>query len=116
MLIQIITLFPNMFNEVLGTSMLKKATDSQAVNFEFVNLRDFGLGPRKSVDDTPFGGGDGMLLMVEPLALAIEAAKQRDGSARVILMSPAGQPYIQSVAKKLVQEKGLIIVCPRYEG
>lgn len=116
MRIQIITLFPDMFKQVLGTSMLKKATDNGFVTFEYINLRDFGLGPRKTVDDTPFGGGDGMLLMIEPLVKAIEHAKERDRSAKVILMTPAGEEYKQSTAKKLSNEEGLIIICPRYEG
>lgn len=116
MQIQIITLFPNMFSEVLGTSMLKKAQDQKKVVFSYINLRDYGLGPHKSVDDTPFGGGAGMLLMIEPLFMAIEAAKKIDPKAKVILMSPAGDKFIQSSAKRLAKEQGLIIVCPRYEG
>lgn len=116
MRIQIISLFPDMFTQVLSTSMLKKAVDSGKVSFEHINLRDYGIGPRKSVDDTPFGGGDGMLFMVEPLAVSIELAKKKDPKAKVILMSPAGETYVQSKAKKLAKERGLIIVCPRYEG
>ena len=66
MKIQVITLFPEMFTGVLGSSMLWKAADRNIVEYEFINLREYGLGPRKQVDDTPYGGGDGMLLMVEP--------------------------------------------------
>jgi tRNA (guanine37-N1)-methyltransferase len=105
-----------MFSEVLGTSMLKKAQDKNLVIFEHINLRDFGLGPHKSVDDTPFGGGDGMLFMIEPLVSAIEQAKKNDPKAKVILMTPAGEKYLQSKAKSLAKEEGLIIICPRYEG
>ena len=83
MKIQIITLFPEMFEGVLGNSMLWKAQDRKIVEYSFVNLRDFGLGPRKQVDDTPYGGGDGMLLMPEPLVAAIELAKKNDPSAVV---------------------------------
>lgn len=115
--IQIITLFPEMFKEVLGSSMLWKAEQKQIVSYEFINLRDFGLGARRQVDDTPYGGGDGMLLMVEPLAAAVEQAKCNDPDATVILPTPRGQTYKQSAAKRLAAEaKGLIIVCPRYEG
>ena len=117
MKIQVITLFPEMFEGVLGNSMLWKAADRGIAEYSFINLRDFGLGPRKQVDDTPYGGGDGMLLMVEPLAAAIEQAKANDPSARVLLPTPRGKVYKQSDAKRLAaSENGLIIVCPRYEG
>jgi tRNA (guanine37-N1)-methyltransferase len=117
MKIQIITLFPEMFTGVLGNSMLWKATDRGLVDYEFINLRDYGLGPRKQVDDTPYGGGDGMLLKPEPLVAAIEQAKQNDPTAKVFLPTPRGKLYKQSDAKRLAaDEQGLIIICPRYEG
>lgn len=117
MKIQIITLFPEMFEGVLGNSMLWKAQDKGIAKYEYINLRDFGLGPRKQVDDTPYGGGDGMLLKPEPLVAAIELAKKNDPEARVILPTPRGKVYKQSDAKRLAADsKGLIIVCPRYEG
>lgn len=115
--IQVITLFPEMFNGVLGSSMLWKAADRGVVRYEIINLRDYGLGPRKQVDDTPYGGGDGMLMMAEPLVAAIEFAKSRSPEARVILPTPRGKLYKQSDAKRLAAaEPDLIIVCPRYEG
>jgi tRNA (guanine37-N1)-methyltransferase len=117
MKIQLITLFPEMFEGVLNNSMLWKAKDKGIVVYEYVNLRDFGLGPRKQVDDTPYGGGDGMLLKPEPIVAAIEHAKKVDPEATVILPTPRGEVYQQSDAKQLSAEaKGLIIVCPRYEG
>jgi tRNA (guanine37-N1)-methyltransferase len=117
MKIQIITLFPEMFTGVLGSSMLWKATDRGIVQYEFINLRDYGLGPRKQVDDTPYGGGDGMLLKPEPLVAAIEHAKEVDPDAVVILPTPRGRTYKQSDAKKFAADaKGMIIICPRYEG
>lgn len=117
MKIQVITLFPEMFDGVLNNSMLWKAQDKGAVVFEYVNLRDFGLGPRKQVDDTPYGGGDGMLLKPEPVVAAIEHAKKNDPEALVLLPTPRGETYKQSDAKKLAaNQQGLIIVCPRYEG
>lgn len=117
MKIQIITLFPEMFTGVLGASMLWKAQDRGIVSYEFINLRDYGLGPRKQVDDTPYGGGDGMLLKPEPLVAAIEYAKQQDPTARVLLPTPRGAEYRQSDAKRLAASNtGLIIICPRYEG
>lgn len=115
--IQIITLFPEMFDKVLNSSMMWKAQEAGAVQFSFVQLRDFGLGARKQVDDPPYGGGDGMLLMIEPLVAAIEHAKKTDPDAVVLLPTPRGHIYKQSDAKRFAaDDKGLIIVCPRYEG
>jgi tRNA (guanine37-N1)-methyltransferase len=115
--IQIITLFPDMFPGVLGASMLWKAQDRKLATFSYIDLRQFGLGSRKQVDDTPYGGGDGMLLKPEPLVAAIELAKANDPEALVLLPTPRGKTYLQSDAKELAAgEKGLIIICPRYEG
>ncbi|MDB5169130.1 MAG: tRNA ((1)-)-methyltransferase [Candidatus Saccharibacteria bacterium] len=119
MKIQIITLFPEMFTGVLNASMLWKAQEQGAVQFEFIDLRDFGIGPRKQVDDTPYGGGDGMLLKPEPLVAAIEQAKKNDPTAKVLLPTPRGKQYKQSDAKRFAAAapgQGLIIICPRYEG
>jgi len=115
--IQVITLFPEMFTGVFGTSMLWKAQDRQLVQFSTINLRDFGLGPRKQVDDTPYGGGDGMLLKPEPLFAAVEAAKKNDPGALVLLMTPRGERWTQAAARGVADGgKGLIIICGRYEG
>jgi tRNA (guanine37-N1)-methyltransferase len=117
MKIQVITLFPEMFPGVLNTSMLWKAQDKGAFEISYIDLRQFGIGPRKQVDDIPYGGGDGMLLKPEPLIAAIEQAKSNDPEALVILPTPRGGVYKQSHAKKFAADnKGLIIVCPRYEG
>ncbi len=102
---------------MFASSMLFKARHIGIAQYELINLRSYGKGPRKQVDDTPYGGGDGMLLMVEPLVKAIEEAKDNDPDARVILPTPRGKMYRQSEAKRLASEtKGLIIICPRYEG
>jgi len=117
MKIQIITLFPDMFRGVHNNSMLWKAQERGAVEFSYIDLRDYGLGPRKQVDDTPYGGGDGMLLKPEPLVAAIEYAKQQDPDALVLIPTPRGAVYKQSDAKELAaRAQGLIFVCPRYEG
>jgi len=123
MKIQIITLFPEMFDKVLGSSMLWKAQDRGIVEYQMVDLRQFGLGSRKTVDDTPYGGGDGMLLKPEPVVAAIEYARSQvtEGrTARVMLPTPRGKEYRQSDAKRLASAgldgTDLIIVCPRYEG
>jgi tRNA (guanine37-N1)-methyltransferase len=119
MKIQIITLFPEVIEPYVNASMLWKAKERGIVEYEFINLRDFGIGPRKQVDDTPYGGGDGMLLKPEPLVAAIEYAKSRATShaLRILLPTPRGKMYKQSDAKRLAaEENDLIIVCPRYEG
>jgi len=117
MKIQIITLFPEMFDKVLNSSMLWKAQECHAVEFRMINLRDFGLGSRKRVDDTPYGGGDGMLLMPEPLFGAVEDAKRYDGSAKVVLMTPRGMRWKQSLAQDWANNgDNYIFVCGRYEG
>ncbi len=98
-------------------SMMFKAKDKELASVEMVNLRDFGIGPRRTVDDEPYGGGDGMLLRVEPLFAAIEHAKTKDPDAKVLLMTPRGVTWVQSQAKAYADDgKGLIIVCGRYEG
>jgi tRNA (guanine37-N1)-methyltransferase len=115
--VQIITLFPEMFHGVLNTSMLWKAQEKRAVTFSYIQLRDFGLGKRKVVDDTPYGGGDGMLLKPEPLVDAIEyAKKQAKKKPQVILLTPRGKRYTQARAKVLATYDELVFVCARYEG
>lgn len=97
--------------------MLWKAQEQKAVEFRTVNLRDFGLGPRKRVDDTPYGGGDGMLLMAEPLFAAVADAKTHDPTATVVIMTPRGQRWKQSLAQSWADsDTGYIFICGRYEG
>lgn len=114
---QVITLFPDMFVGVFGNSMMWKAQKDGIVELKTIDLRDFGLGPRKQVDDTPYGGGDGMLLMIEPLWRAVEYAKTQDPGAKVLLMTPRGQRWQQSLAREYAEsDSGYIFVCGRYEG
>ena len=112
----IITLFKEALEPYLNTSMMKKATEKGLAEFEFVNLRDFGLGPHKSVDDTPYGGGDGMLMRCEPVFEAIESVKAKDPSAKVILPTPVGEIWNQEMAKMMAGDVHYIILCPHYEG
>lgn len=113
----IITLFEDALKPYLGTSMMWKAADKGIAEFDFVNLRDFGLGPHKSVDDTPYGGGDGMLLRCEPVFAAIESVKAKDPDAKVILPTPVGAIWNQKSAKDFSEHDGhYIILCPHYEG
>ncbi len=117
MKIQIITLFPEMVEGYFEHSMMFKARDKELASVEMINLRGFGIGPRKQVDDEPYGGGDGMLLKPEPLFAAVEQAKKNDPNAKVLLMTPRGNTWKQSKAKAYADDAaGLIIICGRYEG
>ena len=114
---QVITLFPQMFEPVFSSSMMWKAQKENIVKLTTIDLRDFGLGPRKQVDDTPYGGGDGMLLMPEPLFNAVAYAKKQDPSAKVVLMTPRGKRWEQSAAQNWSEAKhGYIFICGHYEG
>ena len=118
----IITLFREAIEPYLKTSMMWKATEKGLAEFDFVNLRDFGLGPHKSVDDTPYGGGDGMLLRCEPVFAAIESVKAHDPDAKVILPTPVGEVWTQEKARQFaeasetISARHYIILCPHYEG
>ena len=97
----VITLFPEAVEPYLKSSMMEKAVRKGLAEFDFVNLRDYGLGPHKSVDDTPYGGGDGMLLRCEPVFAAIESVKAKDPEAKVILPTPVGEIWDQARAREL---------------
>ena len=118
----IISLFSDALNPYLNTSMMWKAKEKGIAEFDFVDLREFGLGAHKSVDDTPYGGGDGMLLMCEPVFNAIESVKKHSPNAKVILPTPAGQTWHQGIVRNFVErinngeEEHYIILCPHYEG
>ena len=97
--------------------MMWKGQKDDIVDLSTVNLREFGLGPRRTVDDNPYGGGDGMLLMAEPLFKAVEHAKAADLSAKVLLMTPRGVRWQQRLAQEYSQaDHGYIFICGRYEG
>lgn len=118
MKISIITLFPEVFDPILNTSILKRAQEKGKVSFRLINLRDFGEGRHKVVDDRPYGGGAGMILRPDILAKAIDFTKNKrsDRNAKVILTSAPGKPYKQALARKLSMLDHIIIVCGHYEG
>lgn len=114
---QVITIFPEMFDAVFSSGMLRKAAEQGLAQFSTINLRDFGIGARKTVDDIPYGGGDGMVLRPEPLFSAVKQAKQNDADAEVLLMTPRGDTFIQATASDLADNgRGKIFICGRYEG
>jgi tRNA (guanine37-N1)-methyltransferase len=116
MRITLLTIFPELFESFLSTSLIAKAVENGTITFERVNIRDFASPPHYSVDDTPYGGGAGMVMKPEPLSKAIEAARRSNPGAPVLLLSPAGTPFSQSKAVELSRLPGLILVCGRYEG
>jgi tRNA (guanine37-N1)-methyltransferase len=112
--IDVLTLFPAMFAGPLDESIVKRAREDGLLDLKIHNLRDWTHDRHKTVDDRPFGGGPGMLLKVEPLFEAIESL-QRD-QTKVILLSPSGRKFDQSIARELSLEKDLLLVCGSYEG
>ena len=106
-----------MFTGVFENSMMWKAQKDDIVELTTIDLRNYGLGPRKQVDDTPYGGGDGMLLMIEPLWNAVQKAKENDPTAKVLIMTPRGQRWKQALAQEYSDAgHGYIFICGRYEG
>lgn len=113
----VITLFPEIFSGVFDVGMMRKAKEQGNLEVEIIDLREFGVGPRRQVDDIPYGGGDGMVLKPEPLVAAIEKAKTNSKNAKVLLMTPRGIDWKQSVAQNYSESgSDYIIVCGRYEG
>lgn len=119
MKISIITLFPEVFKPILNSSILDRAQKKGKISFELINLRDFGEGKHKVVDDRPYGGGAGMILRADILAKAVKEVRSHMSSGntvKVILTSAGGIPYKQSQAQKLSKLDHLILVCGHYEG
>lgn len=110
----IITLFPEAFPGTLGVSLIGKALREGAWSLDTVNLRDFGQGPHKNVDDTPAGGGAGMVLRADVAAAAIDSIPRKQRP--IIYLSPRGEPLTQSMAEQWAAGPGLIIFCGRFEG
>ena len=114
MKIDVLTLFPEMFNSVFDESIIKRAMDNNLVEINIHNIRDYSNNIHKKVDDTPYGGGAGMVLMCQPIFDAVKAL--RSDNSKVILLTPSGKLYKQSIALDLSLEKHLILICGHYEG
>ena len=114
MRIDILTLFDNLFSEFVKTSIIKRAIENGKVTINVHNFREYSLSKHGRVDDYPYGGGAGMVLMCEPIFRAIDAIKTED--SKVIMMSPSGKVFNQKMAVDLSHEKHLIIICGHYEG
>lgn len=109
----ILSLFPEFFDSALTCGLMKKASDSGLVAFNFHNPRTFASDRHQTVDDRPYGGGPGMVMMLDPIAQALRSIKK---PGRILMMAPKGKPFTQSMAKELSQEDNLTIICGRYEG
>ena len=116
MKISIVTLFPEMFEGPFNHSIIKRAKENKLLDINFINIRDFGIGKHKLVDDTPYGGGKGMVLRVDVLEKAIKKAKINKLKQKIILLSAHGQNFNQKKAKEFSKLDNLILVCGHYEG
>jgi tRNA (guanine37-N1)-methyltransferase len=114
MKIDILTLFPEMFKGVFEESIIKRAIDEKKVEINLINFRDYSTDSHHKVDDTPYGGGAGMVLTCQPIFDCVNDIKTDD--SKVILLTPSGIPYKQEKAYELSKEKHLIIICGHYEG
>lgn len=115
MKIAILTLFPEMFEGPFSHSIVKKAQEKKLLEIDFINIRDFGVGSHKTVDDTPYGGGKGMVLKVDVLEKAIRSVKLKNNS-KIFLLSPHGETYTQTKALELSKLTHLVLICGHYEG
>ena len=117
MKIDILSLFPEMFKGPLTQSIVGKAIEKQLLDVEVTDFRDYTTNKQRHVDDTPYGGGAGMLLQAQPIYDALDAiAAKNDGLGKVILLDPVGRKFDQKVAEELSQEKHLTFICGHYEG
>lgn len=114
--ISVVTLFPEIFSPVLNFSILGRAQKKGVITIDLVNLRDFGIGAHKSVDDKPYGGGAGMVLRVDVVHAAILKIKKTHPGAQVILLDPKGKPFSQTLAENLSKIPDMILICGHYEG
>jgi tRNA (guanine37-N1)-methyltransferase len=111
----VVTLFPEMM-EALAAGVIGRAQKQGLISLHCWNPRDYTHDVHKTVDDRPYGGGPGMVMKIEPLEAAINAARYQNSSAKTVYLSPQGQPFTQDMAQELSTEEGLILICGRYEG
>lgn len=114
--VELLTIFPDIFSSFLKASLVGKAIEKGLLSVRATNIRDFSSPPHNKVDDAPYGGGAGMVMMVDPLVKAIDAARARLPRAKTILLSPGGPRFTQAKAKEMSTASETIFVCGRYEG
>ena len=116
MRIDVLTLFPEMFSGPMSASLLGKAIANDILDIQYTNPREFTEDIHHKVDDTPYGGGPGMVMKCEPLFAAVESLREVNSLSRVVLMSPRGRPLTQAIIKEWSQTEDLVLICGRYEG
>lgn len=116
MFFDILTLFPDMFRGPLSESMIYRARENGIIDINIINIRDYTDDKHKTADDTPFGGGAGMVMKIEPIYRAWKDIRKKRGESPVIMLSPQGRTLDQSIIKELSKEKGLMLLCGHYEG
>jgi tRNA (guanine37-N1)-methyltransferase len=116
MRIDILTLFPEMFTSFLDGSLIGAARAAGLLDIRVTNIRDFAIGPHRQVDDRPFGGGPGMLLMAGPVVECVEAVQQQADLGQLIMLTPGGCRLDQSMIEELASHERLVLLCGRYEG
>ena len=116
MRVSIVSLFPELFDAFVRTSLVGRAQASGQLEFAFEQLRNHGLGVHRSVDDTPYGGGSGMVLRVDCVMAAVDALEASAGRSHRILLTPQGAPFKQASAVRLAERPHLLLICGRYEG
>jgi tRNA (guanine37-N1)-methyltransferase len=112
----ILTIFPGMFDSFLSHGIIRRAMEEAIIRVVAIDIRDFAKGRHRTTDDKPYGGGSGMVMKPEPLAGAIQAAKERLPGAITVLLSPQGRQFTQMVAREYAAQQGVIFICGRYEG
>ncbi|HHU93284.1 MAG TPA: tRNA (guanosine(37)-N1)-methyltransferase TrmD [Halanaerobiaceae bacterium] len=116
MFFDILTLFPEMFTGPFDESIIKRAREKGIIEINLINIRDYTTDKHNTADDTPYGGGAGMVMKVEPIYRAWQDLHKKRGEVPVIMLSPQGRPLDQELVKDLSQEQGLILLCGHYEG
>lgn len=116
MTFKLLTIFPNIFDSYLNEGVVKKALDRKIIKIKPYNLRDFTKNKHKKVDDSPYGGGAGMLMNIEPICLALDKIKNKKAKSKIILLSASGKKWNQKLAKKYTKLDELVLICGRYEG
>ena len=112
----ILSIFPEMFNLFTDYGIIGRAVKEEKIKVNILNIRDFGVGPHLMTDDRPFGGGDGMVMKPEPIFQALKSIPKVKGGRRVLMLTPQGQLFNQSVARDLCKLEQIVLVCGRYEG
>lgn len=116
MIISVLTLFPKIFESPLRESIIKKAQEKGIVRFNIINIRDFAKDHHRTCDDTPYGGGPGMVMKIEPIYHAIEYVKENIGNGKFILLTPQGRLLNWEICEKLAKIEHICLICGRYEG